>query len=228
MPNGVPMTEAERLYATLRERVVRGELKPGTRLVHRRIAQEFGTSNIPVIDAIRRLVGDGLVEDIPLKGAVVRRWTLDDIKALFRVRQAAEGQAAFLFAERASRMERVMLVELAHDYETAYDTGGWESRVAADVAFHGHLVEHSGSDYLVHLARSTGLISQGLFSRFGGHTPVNDRSPVREHHAIAQAAAAQEAEEADRLCGDHVRASLGRFLEAAAGELENLLRTQKM
>ena len=50
-----PETAGDRIYHEIRSLIVSGEIKPGDRLVQRQLAGQFGTSNIPVVEAIRRL-----------------------------------------------------------------------------------------------------------------------------------------------------------------------------
>ncbi|MGH2841288.1 MAG: GntR family transcriptional regulator, partial [Solirubrobacteraceae bacterium] len=55
----VGSSQAERVYTTLRERLLRGDLPIGRRLVEQHLASEFETSRTPVREALRRLEGDG-------------------------------------------------------------------------------------------------------------------------------------------------------------------------
>jgi DNA-binding GntR family transcriptional regulator len=206
------VTEAERIYRMLREKLTSGALPPGARLVHRRIAEEFNTSNIPVIDAIRRLAGDGLIEHAPNGAATVREWSLEDIQGLFRVRGSVEGYAGELFLRKATRLDRVLLKELAVEFESAYDSGDWKRRVDADRDFHMHIVKRANSCYITQVAENTGLLSRAFFSRFGAHTPVSDRTPVEEHFNIAEALCATDPNRARKACEEHVAHSLQRFL----------------
>ena len=66
-------TLAEKSYDYIREKLSRGELPPGKRLVNRTLADEIGVSVIPVREAIHRLATEGLVEHVPGSGAFVRK-----------------------------------------------------------------------------------------------------------------------------------------------------------
>jgi DNA-binding GntR family transcriptional regulator len=87
-------TLSDKVFQNLRERILKGGLKPGERLVHRKLAQELGVSTIPVIEALRRLEQDGLVIGRANAGVRVVDW--DDHKVLSEetLREAIECQVA--------------------------------------------------------------------------------------------------------------------------------------
>ncbi|MXX88388.1 MAG: GntR family transcriptional regulator [Boseongicola sp. SB0677_bin_26] len=58
-PNEPPISAHERVYRTLRSRIMHGEVVPGSALTLRGIGQEFGTSMTPAREAARRLVAEG-------------------------------------------------------------------------------------------------------------------------------------------------------------------------
>jgi DNA-binding GntR family transcriptional regulator len=88
------------VYAVLHKAIVSGELPAGTRLRVRDLAEEVGTSVMPVREAIRRLEEAGLAEREPHKGAVVKGLTLEELVHVYGVRRLLEGEAARLGAER--------------------------------------------------------------------------------------------------------------------------------
>jgi DNA-binding GntR family transcriptional regulator len=63
----------------LRRAILAGELTPGTPLRQDELAERFGTSRIPVREALRQLKAEGLVSILPNRGATVstlRRWSM--------------------------------------------------------------------------------------------------------------------------------------------------------
>ena len=77
-------------YETIRERVLTGDLPPGTRLVNRTLGKEIGTSHVPVREALHRLVSDGLAEHIPGAGTFVRTLSAEDLSQLYALRECLE------------------------------------------------------------------------------------------------------------------------------------------
>ena len=72
------------VFQTLRQAILRGELKPGERLMEIHLAQKLGVSRTPVREAIRKLELEGLVLMIPRKGAVVAEITVTDLRMYWR------------------------------------------------------------------------------------------------------------------------------------------------
>ena len=63
------------VFNTLRQAILRGELKPGERLMEIQLANKLGVSRTPIREAIRKLELEGLVLMIPRKGAEVAEIT---------------------------------------------------------------------------------------------------------------------------------------------------------
>jgi DNA-binding GntR family transcriptional regulator len=101
-PTAGVATLTERVYGALREEIVSGAMRPGTRLVRRALSARLGVSAMPVTEALLRLEVDGLVENRPLYGARVRPLTLEDIRNDAVLREAIECQAARVCAENGS------------------------------------------------------------------------------------------------------------------------------
>ena len=104
---------AAEAYATVRERIIRGELAIGQVISRRKLAAELGMSFLPVTEALIRLENEGLLESRPRSGTRVKVPTRQDVEGHYVVREALEVQAAMLFAERAERDERSELLKLA-------------------------------------------------------------------------------------------------------------------
>jgi DNA-binding GntR family transcriptional regulator len=95
-----PTLLTDQVYAALHEAIMSGELPAGSRLRVRDLAEQVGTSVMPVREAIRRLEEAGLAEREPHKGAVVKALTLAELVHVYDVRRLLEGEAARLGAER--------------------------------------------------------------------------------------------------------------------------------
>lgn len=99
MPNG---RVGDQAFETIRTAIISGELPAGHRLRIRELAEELGTSVMPVREAIRRLEEIGLAEALPYRGAVVKGFTYKELLDLYSVRRSLEIQATGLGAPRLS------------------------------------------------------------------------------------------------------------------------------
>ena len=78
------------VFNTLRRAILRGELKPGERLMEIQLANKLGVSRTPIREAIRKLELEGLVLMIPRKGAEVAEITEKNLRDVLEVRGALE------------------------------------------------------------------------------------------------------------------------------------------
>ena len=74
----LPLREV--VFKTLRNAIIRGEMKPGERLMEEKLAKSLEVSRTPVREAIRMLELEGLVVMLPRKGAEVARITVEDLQ----------------------------------------------------------------------------------------------------------------------------------------------------
>ncbi len=100
-PEGSPETGsasstlvADQVYELLAQRIFDGELAAGDRLPVRDLASQVGTSVMPVREAIRVLVENGLAVTHPHRGARVREFTVHELLDLYEVRTLLETEAA--------------------------------------------------------------------------------------------------------------------------------------
>jgi DNA-binding GntR family transcriptional regulator len=105
---------SERLRESIEEEIATGRLLPGTRLDEVELATRFGVSRTPIREALRLLLGEGLVEMRPQRGAVVAQATPQRLIEMFEVMAELEGMCARLAARRLSEQEMAE-IEAAHD-----------------------------------------------------------------------------------------------------------------
>lgn len=125
-------------------RIVDGHLLPGDRLKELQIAEEFGTSQAPVREAIRSLQALGYVKHKPHVGAIVKTFTVKEIEEAYQVREALEGHCLIL----AEIQESLLLSELKEQLqimETAVATDDIRTFTQADNLFHRAIIEGSNN-----------------------------------------------------------------------------------
>src|SRR5579862_6440277 len=94
----LPEAAAERLRAL----IIEGELAPGARLNERELSERLGVSRTPLREAFRMLAADGLLVQLPNRGAQVVSLSRDDARHAFEVMAALEGLAGELAAARVT------------------------------------------------------------------------------------------------------------------------------
>ena len=84
------------IYVSLRNLILSGHLMPDTRLIEADLATHYETSRTIIREVIRRLSFEGLVTEVPYKGASVARLSLVEIEEIYRIHQDLEGLAVYL------------------------------------------------------------------------------------------------------------------------------------
>jgi len=171
----------EQVKELLLERIVSGEYRPGDRLVETRIAQELGTSQAPVREALRDLELLRFVESEPFRGARVRELSAEELAEIYPVRAAVEEVAAREAAVRLDGNVQALAAELAA-MRRAADEGDLHALVEHDVAFHRLIVEASGNGILADVWKSLRIETRtaitALRARIDGHEIAELHRPV--------------------------------------------------
>lgn len=173
----------EQVKELILERILNGLYEPGQRLVETRIAQELGTSQAPVREALRDLELLRFVESEPFRGARVRAVSEEELAEIYPVRAAIEEVAA---REAAVRLDGKLdpleaEVEAMH---RATDAGDLHAQVKHDANFHRLIVEASGNRILVDVWNSlhieTRTVITALKTGIAGHEIAELHRPVLE------------------------------------------------
>jgi len=132
---------SSKAYFLIRERILRGQLRPGDVLSGRLLAEEFAMSHLPVSQALRQLENDKLMESRPRAGTRVRIPTAEEVRGRCIVREALEAQSARLCCMRAAMKERLDLLRMAEQLDTLYDRFGRDNDSELQFVVHTHHLE---------------------------------------------------------------------------------------
>ncbi len=86
-------TIKDQIYQILRQQIIDGTLHPGDKIIEQDVADQLGVSRSPVREAIKQLVGDGLLSNIPNRGAFVKMLSAKEIQDIYDVRVLLEEYA---------------------------------------------------------------------------------------------------------------------------------------
>lgn len=212
-------------YAAIRERITSGELASGAIVSEAAIAKELGLSRTPVGEALRRLSHEGLVDQIPRYGTVVRTLSQQDLRELFEVRQALEGMAASKAATQitAEVLEELELLCMAIDTEiaSAQSCGATELEgealnrfLAADMAFHMLIISSARNRRLSEILEQTRSISSMFYARRGVHSLRRVIDANQWHRKILDALIAKDPARASQLVISHIEYSCEQSLQS--------------
>jgi DNA-binding GntR family transcriptional regulator len=169
----------EQVKDVLLQRIASGELEPGERLVETRIAQELGTSQAPVREALRDLELLRLVESEPFRGSRVRKFGEEEMTEVYPVRASLEELAARLATVNLDGDVKALEVEL-EAMKKAVKRDDTKALVEHDVAFHRLIVEAAENAVLLQCWESLGVESRITISLYGTYM---DPTLAAERHA---------------------------------------------
>lgn len=191
------------VFNTLREAILKGELKPGERLMELQLAARLGVSRTPIREAIRMLEQEGLAVTIPRKGAEVAKMTEKDMEDVLQVREALDELAATIACEQMTQEELTELMRAMHEFEESTKTGDVKRIAESDVKFH---------DIIYHATRNPKLVSmlnnlREQMYRYRVEYLKNEKiypKLLKEHQEIAEGLATKNKEKVTAMMHQHI------------------------
>ncbi|MFW7341695.1 GntR family transcriptional regulator [Pollutimonas sp. H1-120] len=215
----------ERVAAILKEQILEGSLAPGQRLISRDLIEELGISRGPLREAFRRLAADRLIELIPNRGAVVRRLSRTEIIHLFQIREALEGQAARLAAQRIDLGDnRARFSAIVKQGRYHKDKLVMQSFIEHNREFHQAIVKMSDNAELAELIDRYQLAVFMTLLRQAVGTEQIIRDSIEQHEAIAAAILAGDPDQAYAAMRHHLWHSANGMLERDELKSANAIR----
>ncbi|HEV2444582.1 MAG TPA: GntR family transcriptional regulator [Candidatus Sulfopaludibacter sp.] len=205
-----------RVAATLREKVLRGEFRPGQRLAELTLVPQLNASRTPVRLALERLAHQGLLEALPYGGFRVREFTIADIWDAIEIRGVLEGTAARLAAERWVDGEELQGLRRRHEAfaEAApMSMDDFLDYVEKNLAYHHELWKLAKSPTLERALESVcslpfagpgALVFGGTHDAPEFHARVTTIA-IEHHRAIVEAIGRREGSRAESIAREHAR-----------------------
>jgi len=221
-PSGPPSQAIEldqslsgRIARTLADRIVRGELAPGSRLMQDHLAAEFGASHVPVREAFRKLEAQGLVVSKPRCGVSVSLLDPGMVLEVTEMRAALEGLALHHALPHMAAADVDAARDALTEGESSDEIADWE---AANRRFHLALIAPCGMPRLI--AAITDLHRADARFLFATWQQLNWQSRSdAEHRKILNAVKRRDGETARELLEAHIRkagaALVGRLRQHA-------------
>jgi DNA-binding GntR family transcriptional regulator len=171
----------DRVYRYLRQSIITGDLRAGTRLVEDRLSEELEVSRTPVREAIQRLISDGLVIRVRRGQVEVRYVSQEERAQLHELRLAFDEVAARALATKAKEIDWDSLYARLDPIAAAIEAGGLTS---TDLAI-AHLELHLALNEVAfgHTV-STLVMGHGFLYIIDPAVQPADYDPVREHRIL--------------------------------------------
>lgn len=209
-----PSLLSQRVYDELFRAMLTDRLGPGDRLNRKQVAEDYGVSVAPVLEAMTQLEWEGFLVTSPRRGTMVRAVTASQVLGRFHLRIAIEAQAARIYAGPRLAAEAARIRKLAAALD-ATPRRTWES-VEAEMQFHGGLVDLAGSEVLSDTFKQVMRFS--LYYAAKRVLPEGPPRPPREHLRLVDRLLASGPEEADRKIREHLQPWIDLLTPLAASE----------
>lgn len=191
------------VFNTLRQAILKGELKPGERLMEIALAERLGVSRTPIREAMRKLELEGLVVMIPRRGAQVANITEKDLNDVLEVRIALENVAIEKACKNMTDEDMSRLWVAAKSFEHTIGEGNLVKLAEADVAFHEIIYHASDNKRLIQTLNN--LREQIYRYRVEYLKDGETRDVlVREHEELTRAIRERDVERAQKISFQHI------------------------
>jgi GntR family transcriptional regulator of vanillate catabolism len=206
------------VISRLRDLLLDGALAPDTHLHEAALAKSVGVSRTPVRDALRVLANEGLLIYSANKGYVVKRFDVEDIFGAYDVRGVLEAMACRIAAERGLTAEvEASLRKILEQSALTVNGDNWELQgkfewPKLNMAFHYEIIDFSGNQHLMHVARQMRRLPKLHDARLqpdhtvfqSVYSQARARRSHEEHCDLFQAIIDRQGSRAEALMREHV------------------------
>jgi DNA-binding GntR family transcriptional regulator len=196
----------------VRDMIIEGRLAPGQRINEGQVGAQLGVSRTPLREAIKTLASEGLVEILPAKGAIVRKFTARDLADILEVIKSLEQLGGRIACAQASDATIEAIHTLHRDMLALYATRDRLDYFKLNQAIHSAIVAASGNAVLAEM--HTTLQSRIKRLRFvGNEGPEKWAGAVAEHEDMMAALLKRDADALSEAIGRHMDTTLVRVRE---------------
>ena len=207
----LPLREV--VFNNLRDAILKGQLKPGERLLENHLADKLGVSRTPVREALRMLEQENLVELIPRRGAQVLDISAEDIKNILEIRKALE---VVSIRHACQKMDEESLKELKAynaEFEKSFENEDYEGVATSDEKFHDVLFRSAGNLKLV--AIISNIQAQVYRYRMAYLKVYETKTAVINHHRnILEAVETHDEAMGEKVMAEHIEHQTQVILES--------------
>lgn len=193
----------QRVFTSIESAILNGEYRKGESLGELQLSKKLGVSRTPIREALMQLELEGLVKNIPNKGAIVVGISEKDIEDIYAIRSRIEGLASRLSAQNITDDELLAMQKIVELQEFYLSKNDIEQIWKLDSDFHKIIYDSSRSRPL----RST-LSSFHNYIRRARDVSVNvsgrAEKSVAEHRSILEAIRTGDSEQAENLTSQHI------------------------
>ena len=201
------------IASLMRDMIIAGDLPAGERINESELGPRLGVSRTPLREAIRTLASEGLVELVPSKGAVVRRFTLEDVTHMLDAIKLLEQGAARLACKRATDAKIDEVLAMHAQMMELYRRRERMAYYKMNQAIHGAMVALAGNPTISELHEV--LQARMKRIRFIGNGEAGKwADAVAEHEQMADALRRRDGVALAKVLGAHMDRTRDRVADS--------------
>ncbi len=184
----------ETAYDIIREKILKGEFEPGSRLREDLLAEEISMSRTPVREAFNRLVADGLIINRARKGLYLIQPKDHEIEDYIDIRTSLEKLSVEKCIAHLNAEHKEVIRGSLQKFKAALDSGDYEKCNALDADFHMSIAKIADNPRLIAMLKELSAFFQ-LARRTEKRTHPREKNEqtFKEHSLIAEAIFAGDA-----------------------------------
>ena len=198
-------------YEYLKERILSGEIEPGSPVSEMAIAQELQISRTPLREAMRELEREGLMISYPDRGSFVTSVTPSEVDEIYEIRSLIE---SWCLKKGFDRLDRDELKTLKDDFGNAYDKNDWELFHKADRRFHEMIVDSAASPRIRNFMNMLNAQTERI-RRISAKGASRNEKSLKEHSAIIDAILDSNRDGAEKALKEHLTSVGDTAIEAS-------------
>lgn len=202
----------EIVFMELKKAIFDGRIKEGEHLVENTIAEKMEVSRTPVREAIRQLEAEGLVLNIPRRGAIVKGITLQDAEEIYDIREVLEGLVARLACRYRTQEDIDKLKDILVLMKEAIEKKDYNAYLELHKDYNNTILKSSNSKKLQSMMKK---IYENLIVLRSISLYTEDRRSLalEEHRQIVEAIEKKDEIAAEEMTREHVKKAKKAFFD---------------
>lgn len=196
-------TSSAQVASIIRQAIITGELKPGTRLVEQALTRSLDISRSPIREAFRILESEGLVHIIPNKGTFVIQLNEKDLKEIYELRKLLEIYAIRMACNSMTQKDLEELKVIIKEMERRLELKDYIGYLRFSHEFHESFIKKCENKRLFNLFRvlRNNIIAIQIFAY---SYPERSSDSLEEHRKILSALSKRNSDKAEEYLRKHL------------------------
>jgi DNA-binding GntR family transcriptional regulator len=197
----------QKAYQILKTMIMERQLLPGEKIPQEKLAEDLGISRTPLVNALKFLEKEKLVQSIPRRGFFMRTFTKKEMISIFELREVLEGLAARKAAQKITDNQIVQLGKFFKQFVGDKDIDDIRAYAREDRRFHNFLLDIGAKEFLKSILDTYNIISYSYQVVAPEGLVRHPRETIHEHQAMIEAIVRRDADMAETIMRKHFQRS---------------------